>query len=362
MAGLLDFDPEKLKEESASADSSKKWLNAFGGAADALANTQSAADILLKNTPQKVDAGAGFRSAAAAVEDPVARQAKLYEQFKKSKDVEALKREDEKLAKSRDPNSAQSKAARFMAQKYNIPVGEDASAYDVNDMFDPKKMNETEAKARVDFDNAKKLKAYEMGLDVDKLRREKELGLKGAPTADQSKAAGFSQRVRNSEKVMDELAKSGFDGNDRRTWLQKNMMNEAKPVELQKLEQAQRNFINATLRRESGAAISPDEFESARLQYFPQPGEDPEVLEQKRQNRLDVLASLDSEGGGAINTVRQARANIDQEMPKNIVMTPGNKTIKVNGQSAQATSGPQGPYVMQNGHRYDWNPKTGSYE
>lgn len=63
------------------------------------------------------------------------------------------------------------------------------------------------------------------------------------------------------------------------------------------VEQAQRNFINAVLRRESGAVISPGEFANAALQYFPQPGEPPEVVEQKARARASVIASLREEVG-----------------------------------------------------------------
>jgi hypothetical protein len=60
----------------------------------------------------------------------------------------------------------------------------------------------------------------------------------------------------------------------------------------QQVDQAQRNFINATLRRESGASISPGEFENARKQYFPQPGDKPGVLAQKAANRQRVIQSM----------------------------------------------------------------------
>lgn len=53
----------------------------------------------------------------------------------------------------------------------------------------------------------------------------------------------------------------------------------------QQVEQSQRDYINATLRRESGAAIAESEFDNARKQYFPQVGDRPEVIEQKRRNR-----------------------------------------------------------------------------
>lgn len=55
--------------------------------------------------------------------------------------------------------------------------------------------------------------------------------------------------------------------------------------ESQQAEQAQRDFINAVLRRESGAVISPTEFANGQRQYFPQPGDSKAVLAQKAKNR-----------------------------------------------------------------------------
>lgn len=65
----------------------------------------------------------------------------------------------------------------------------------------------------------------------------------------------------------------------------------------QKFEQAQRDFINATLRRESGAAIAESEFANARKQYFPQPNDTPEKLAEKRRNRQDAIAGVAGGGG-----------------------------------------------------------------
>lgn len=78
----------------------------------------------------------------------------------------------------------------------------------------------------------------------------------------------------------------------------------------QQVEQAERDFINAVLRRESGAVISDAEFDNARRQYFPQPGDTPEVVEQKRRNRGIVVRSLGHEAGPAKKRVfdEQARA------------------------------------------------------
>jgi hypothetical protein len=65
----------------------------------------------------------------------------------------------------------------------------------------------------------------------------------------------------------------------------------------QSYAQARRNFINAALRRESGAVISPSEEANADLQYFPQPGDGPRVLEQKRQNRKLAMDAVLYEAG-----------------------------------------------------------------
>lgn len=60
----------------------------------------------------------------------------------------------------------------------------------------------------------------------------------------------------------------------------------------QQAEQAQRDFINAVLRRESGAVISAPEFANAAKQYFPQPNDKPATLEQKKKNRQLAIRGL----------------------------------------------------------------------
>jgi hypothetical protein len=63
----------------------------------------------------------------------------------------------------------------------------------------------------------------------------------------------------------------------------------------QSAAQAMRDFINATLRRESGAAISAGEYDSAMKQYFPQIGEDKKVTAQKQANReLAIQGIMDA--------------------------------------------------------------------
>jgi len=71
----------------------------------------------------------------------------------------------------------------------------------------------------------------------------------------------------------------------------------------QSLDQAQRDFINATLRRESGASISPSEFASARRQYFPQAGDTKEVAQQKQRNRAIAIAGIRNAAGPGASQV-----------------------------------------------------------
>ncbi|MBR0901205.1 M15 family metallopeptidase [Bradyrhizobium liaoningense] len=69
----------------------------------------------------------------------------------------------------------------------------------------------------------------------------------------------------------------------------------------QQMEQAKRDFINAVLRRESGAAIADSEFASADRQYFPQVGDGEDVIRQKAANRERAIEGI---MGGAGPTYR----------------------------------------------------------
>jgi hypothetical protein len=115
-------------------------------------------------------------------------------------------------------------------------------------------------------------------------------------SGDQYKAAGFGMRAMQSSADLDNALKDY----DPTAFLNESMRPERYKSEGKKLyDQAQRNFINAVLRRESGAAIAPSEFESAEAQYFPLPGDSEKVLEQKKRNRELVITNLKNEAGTA---------------------------------------------------------------
>lgn len=122
-------------------------------------------------------------------------------------------------------------------------------------------------------------------------------------TGDQAKANLFGGRMMESDKILNELQAEGVlrpgniksiaEGVGSAIPLIGQQLGEGlgaatnwtQSPQQQQVEQAQRDFVNAVLRRESGAAISSSEFDSARKQYFPQPGDSPAVVEQKRRNR-----------------------------------------------------------------------------
>ena len=72
-----------------------------------------------------------------------------------------------------------------------------------------------------------------------------------------------------------------------------------KNVNEQKYDQATSNFLNAVLRKESGAAISTGEFKSGEAQYFPAPGDTLETIKQKRRNRQLVVDNLFQSSGNS---------------------------------------------------------------
>lgn len=128
------------------------------------------------------------------------------------------------------------------------------------------------------------------------------------PTEAQSKAALYANRMQEAESILSSFdyspAAIGTKEALSNTPLLGGMLGAGANMVLskdsQKAEQAQRNFINAVLRRESGAVISPTEFESAKRQYFPSVGDSKEVLVQKEQNRRTAIESLKAEAQGML--------------------------------------------------------------
>jgi hypothetical protein len=136
----------------------------------------------------------------------------------------------------------------------------------------------------------------------------------------QAKALGFGTRMQEADKILNEI---GNDFSPAGVNI-KNAIGKAPLIggalewganaslseNSQKAEQAQRDFVNAILRRESGAAVADSEFANAKKQYFPQPGDSEALKVQKAANRklaMDgVLAEVPKGQRGSIGPQAEA--------------------------------------------------------
>lgn len=129
----------------------------------------------------------------------------------------------------------------------------------------------------------------------------------GQPKEYQFKAAHFGKTMVNASDVLDQLEKQGAPLTDQTAYSTGQLksilpfgIGEGMLPEWQKEQkQAELSFINAILRRESGAAVPEQEYTRYRKQYFAVPGDTPDVLAQKRQNRLQAIENLKAESGPA---------------------------------------------------------------
>lgn len=135
------------------------------------------------------------------------------------------------------------------------------------------------------------------------IKIQSETGVGGKPPTDtQIQNAGYADRMQQANTIIDLNAKvfQNMTYIDFKLVESKSQFaNLVMSPEVRQASQAMRNFITAKLRKESGAAIAPSEFDDARLQYFPALGDDVKTLEQKKVLRDSVLKNL-IQGSGTI--------------------------------------------------------------
>jgi hypothetical protein len=133
-----------------------------------------------------------------------------------------------------------------------------------------------------------------------------------AMTEGQAKANLFGTRMSEADKIIADLSAKGvaspsigqqLTGGEGLSGMIATAV--ASPQQ-QQVDQAQRDFINAVLRRESGAAIASSEFQNARKQYFVQPGDSKEVIAQKAKNRQVAIQGMLAEVPESRRTKPQA--------------------------------------------------------
>lgn len=172
-----------------------------------------------------------------------------------------------------------------------------------------------------------------------------------ALTVDQAKANLFGTRMLEADKIITGLADKGvkspsvaqqITGGQGTTGMVATAM--ASP-EQQQVDQAERDFINAVLRRESGAAISAPEFDNARKQYFVQPGDSKEVIAQKARNRQIAIQGMlaevpDGRRGVDLTQIQSAQGGPGPVKPNtSIVNTDADYNALPSGARFQAPDG-----------------------
>jgi len=96
------------------------------------------------------------------------------------------------------------------------------------------------------------------------------------------------------------------------------LVNWALSPENQKAAQAQTDFLTAVLRQESGATIGQSEFDTARKQYFPQPGDDEQTIAQKRANRELVIKGFARQAGSGARDIAEVYGAGAPKLPQTL--------------------------------------------
>ena len=124
----------------------------------------------------------------------------------------------------------------------------------------------------------------------------------GEFTEGQNNSAQFATIMQQAEGNIEKVIATGFDP----TTIQEAAI-AAAPIgsnllrsnESQLHRQAQEAWVRAKLRKESGAVIAKDEMEQEIKTFFPQTGDGPDVIAQKKKARETATNSLISAAGGA---------------------------------------------------------------
>ncbi len=128
----------------------------------------------------------------------------------------------------------------------------------------------------------------EKGDDILNIRLDK-------PTEWESKMQWYASRMLNAVNKLIPLEQKYSELSLAEQLKQQYLPTVLKSDEQKLIDSEKKNFITAVLRPQSGASISPSEFTSEELKYFPQPWDSKEVIASKQNARYaEIKASLQS--------------------------------------------------------------------
>jgi hypothetical protein len=121
------------------------------------------------------------------------------------------------------------------------------------------------------------------------------------PTEEQSKASSFATRMENAEASVAGLENQGTNTQQRaiENYTPDIIGRRLLTPEYQRYTTARSQFITALLRRESGAAVSPHEFERYDREFFPQPGDSPQQIIDKKHARKVAIENMKRSAGSS---------------------------------------------------------------
>jgi hypothetical protein len=183
-----------------------------------------------------------------------------------------------------------------------------------NQMSKYQESQAADAKQRLGLEGAK--------FNLEQQKFAQEMG-GGKLTESQGNATAFGMRAKESNALLNQLEQGGtkntglirgaigatlgmtpFIGEKLEQNANTALNFTASPAQ-QATDQARRNFVTAVLRKESGAAISPSEFENEAKKYFPQPNDDASTIRQKQHARETAIKALEIQAGPGANVIRQ---------------------------------------------------------
>lgn len=119
----------------------------------------------------------------------------------------------------------------------------------------------------------------------------------GVPTEDERKAAGIAVRMENALNTITDISKKApgsvtpnvsAAAASKLPVIGSVLENTLNSQDRQRVEAAQRDALDAALTLATGAAYTKQQFEDLKKSYFPQIGDDPKTIEEKRA-RLDAI-------------------------------------------------------------------------
>jgi hypothetical protein len=133
-------------------------------------------------------------------------------------------------------------------------------------------------------------------------------------TESQNNATAYGMRMKESNAILEDLAKKGTlrGANIQATPFVGEALGKVLPSFLggtneaqQMVNQAKTNFITAVLRKESGAAIGQNEFDTEDKKYFPQFGDSAGVLKQKADARKLAIRTMEIQAGPGAKNIKE---------------------------------------------------------